>query len=63
MAEKTRVCDIPKGVNFTISGVDSKDVIPGYPELVTVGFEVRFLWDNSIMKFIKDSIVKLFRRR
>ena len=66
MAKKTarmRVCDIPRGINSNLPGVDNSKVIPSYPELMTEGLDVRFIWDNPLVSVIKDSLIKLFRQR
>lgn len=60
---KTQGPKYPKGVDFTISGIDPSQVIRSMPEMVTEGIQLNLLWDNDIVKFIKDSIVKLFRHR
>lgn len=51
----------PRGIERTVSGIDPSLVIRSMPEMVTEGIQLNLLWNNDIVKFIKDRIVKLFR--
>jgi hypothetical protein len=61
--ERMKVCDIPKGVDHTVPGVDPREVIPSYPEFLNEGVSFRMLYDNEVTQFIKKCFLRVFHRR
>lgn len=62
-SSETPIKDRPRGVDFTFPGLDSSKVIRSYPVIITTGFQIRLLWDNEVIHFIKNCFIKLFSRR
>lgn len=60
--EFIEVKDRPRGVDFTFPGLDSSKVIHGYPVFLNEDVSFRILWDNEVTQFIKNFLIKLFRR-